>query len=412
MALTDLACRTAKTQEKPLKLNDERGLMLLVTPKGSKWWRFRYKFQGKGQMLSLGVYPDVSLKEARARRDEARTLIADGVNPSVKRKVEKLERAEANGNSFELWAKQWMEAQTRVWTQRHAERVLRDFERDIFPAIGTRPVSEVEPKELLRVLKQVEERGALVTAKRLRQCCGAVFRFAVAHGVAKYDPSSVLVGALRSARPEHHATITDPAAIGELLRAISAYNGTFVARSALKLAPLVFVRTGELREAQWSEFDLDAAEWRIPAERMKMRAPHIVPLSKQAIAILQELQHFTGKPMPLKPHLPLYLFPSERTRERPMSNNTILAALRRMGYAAGEMTGHGFRSMASTLLNEHGWNRDAIERQLAHGERDKVRAAYNYAEHLPERRRMMQAWADYLDQLSQGTKKVVPLQAA
>jgi len=412
MALTDTACKNAKAREKPYKLPDERGLVLLVSANGAKWWRLRFKIQGREQMLSLGVYPDVSLKDARERRDQARKLIAAGINPAEQRKADKIERLESNANSFEAISREWMAAQAGMWTPGHVERVQRDFEKDLFPWLGSRPIAEIEPEELLRTLRRVESRDALVTAKRLRQCCSAVFRFAVASGRAKQDPAAPLKGALRNARAEHHATITDPVAIGGLLRAMAAYKGTPVARAALRLAPLVFVRTGELRNAQWPEIDLEAKEWRIPAERMKMRAPHIVPLSAQAVAILKELQPLTGRPMALKPNAPHYVFPSERTRERPISDGTILAALRRMGYEAGQMTGHGFRSMASTLLNEQGWNRDAIERQLAHAERDKVRAAYNYAEFLPERRRMMQAWADYLDSLARGESKVVAFKRA
>ena len=392
MPLTDPAIRNAKTQEKPLKLYDEKGLFLLVNPNGSRWWRLKYRFGGKEKLLSLGVYPEVSLKKAREKRDEAREDIRNGIDPSQAKKAQK---ASASGaDSFEAIAREWFEKFSKTWTLSHGARILRRLERDIFPWIGKRPIVEVKAPELLTVLRRIEERGAVETAHRASQNCGQIFRYAVATGRAERDPSGDLKGAIPPTKQTHHASITDPKEIGALLRAIDAYEGGLIVRCALKLAPLVFVRPGELRKAQWSEINWDKSEWVIPAERMKMREKHIVPLSRQSLEILRELQPLTGDGK--------YMFPSPRSSDRPMSDNAILSALRRMGYTGDQMTGHGFRSMASTLLNEQGWHRDAIERQLAHAERDSIRAAYNYAEHLPERRRMMQSWADYLGELRKG----------
>jgi integrase len=396
MPLTDTAIRNAKPKDKPYKLADEKGLFLLVNPNGSRWWRLKFRIGGKEKLLSLGVYPAVSLKEARDKRDEARKLIAQGIDPCAQRKATRAAEAE----TFEAIAREWLAKFGPSWTPEHAERITRRFERNVFPWIGARPVREVTAPELLAVLRRIEERGALDTAHRAHQNCGQVFRYAVATGRAERDPSADLRGALPPVNDKHHASITDPKAIGALLRAMEGYQGSFVVLCALRLAPLVFVRPGEMRGAEWAEIDFEKAEWRIPASKMKMREQHIVPLSVQALAILRELHPLTGAGR--------YLFPSERTGERPMSENTVNAALRRLGYSKDEMTGHGFRSMASTLLNEQGWHRDAIERQLAHAERNAVRAAYNYAEHLPERRRMMQAWADYLDGLKNGAE-IIPI---
>jgi integrase len=401
MPLTDLAVRNAKPSTKTVRLRDERGLYLEVSPKGGKWWRLRYTFQGKENMLSLGVYPDVSLKDARERRDEARKLIANGIDPSAARKEEKAEAA-AEALTFEHVAREWYERFKPKWSPSHSLDVIQRLEKNVFPSLGPRPIRDITAPELLAAVRLIEGRGAVESARRILQMCGQVFRYAIATGQADRDIAADLRGSLPPAREKHHASITDPKGVAQLLRAIDGYQGSMVACCALRLAPLVFVRPGELRHAEWSEIDLDKAEWRIPAEKMKMREQHIVPLSRQAVVILYELQPLTGSGR--------YVFPSVRTSARPMSENTVLAALRRMGYTKDEMTGHGFRSMASTLLNEQGWNRDAIERQLAHGERNAVRAAYNFAEFLPERRRMMQAWADYLDKLKAGAK-VTPIHA-
>ena len=298
--------------------------------------------------------------------------------------------------SFEKVAREWYQRFQPKWSPSHSLDIIQRLEKNIFPQLGSHPIREITASELLAAIRLIEGRGAVESARRVLQMCGQVFRYAIATGQANRDIAADLRGALPPAREKHHASITDPRGVAQLLRAIDGYEGSLVACCALRLAPLVFVRPGELRHAEWAEIDFEKAEWRIPAEKMKMREQHIVPLSRQAVAILRKLHPLTGSGT--------YVFPSIRTPARPMSENTVLAALRRMGYTKDEMTGHGFRSMASTLLNEQGWNRDAIERQLAHGERNAVRAAYNFAEFLPERRRMMQAWADYLAKLKSDKK--------
>ena len=404
MALTDTAIKNRKPGDKPSKLSDGGGLYLLLNTTGSRLWRYDYRFDGKRKTLSFGPYPEVTLKEAREKRDNSRKMIRDGIDPSQAKKAQK--ESASGADSFETIAREWFSKFSPTWTSSHGDRILRRLERDIFPWIGKRPIVEVKAPELLTVLRRIEERGAVETAHRASQNCGQIFRYAVATGRAERDPTGDLRGSIPPTKQTHHASITDPKEIGALLRAIDAYEGGLIVRCALKLAPLVFVRPGELRKAQWSEINWDKSEWVIPAERMKMREKHIVPLSRQSLEILRELQPLTGDGK--------YMFPSPRSSERPMSDNAILSALRRMGYTGDQMTGHGFRSIASTLLNEQGWHRDAIERQLAHAERDSIRAAYNYAEHMPERRRMMQSWADYLGELRKGgeiipfTKKVEP----
>jgi integrase len=402
MPLTNTAVRNVKRREKPFKLTDERGLYLLVNEIG-KYWRYDYRFASKRKTLALGVYPDVSLAVARERRDEARRQLARDIDPAMARRIHRTTILQRAANSFEAVAREWHQRYKQNWAESTAAGILRRLELDVFPWIGGRPIAEITPPELLAVLRRIESRGALETAHRAHQYSSQIFRFAVATGRAERDPATDLRGALPPVRAKHHAAITDPKGVGQLLRAISGYGGSFVTKCALRLAPLVFVRPGELRNAEWAEIDLDAGEWRIPAERMKMQTPHIVPLSTQAVAILREIHALTGAGR--------YVFPGARSNTRPLSENTVNAALRRLDYGSDEMTGHGFRSMASTLLNEAGWNRDAIERQLAHADRDKVRAAYNYAEHLPERRRMMQAWSDYLSSLEAGAD-VIPLRRA
>lgn len=400
MPLTDKAIQKAKHGERHVRLFDGGGLYLELAPAGGKWWRLKYRFLRKEKRLSLGVYPQVSLKQARVRRDEAKRLLGNGIDPSAQRQAQKAIVTERAGNSFEAVAKEWFEKFSGQWVKSHADKIRTRLEQNVYPYIGGRPVAELTAREVLGVLRRIEGRGAVETAHRTKQSCSQVFRYAVATGRAERDPTVDLRGALAPVAEQHHASITDPKAIGALLRAIDGFEGSPVTKAALQLAPLTFVRPGELRGAEWSEFDLDKAEWRIAAARMKMREQHIVPLPKQALQVLRELEPLTGRGK--------YLFPGARTNGRSMSENTVNAALRRMGYAKDEMTGHGFRSMASTLLNEQGWNRDAIERQLAHGERDAVRGAYNFAEYLPERRKMMQAWADYLDALRTGAK-VTPI---
>lgn len=395
MPLTDTAVRNAKPRPKQYTLFDEKGLFLLVAPNGGRWWRLKYRFAGKEKRLSLGTYPEVSLKEARDARDDARADLRKGIDPALARKQEKADQA-ADQDTFEKLAREWHERFSPGWSTSHAETTLERLVKNIFPWVGSRPVREITPQELLAVLRRMEGRGALESAHRLRGVCSMIFRYGIATGQAERDPAADLRGALPPKKEQHRAAITDPREVAPLLRAIDGYPGSFVVCSALKLAPLVFVRPGELRHAEWTEVDLDAAEWRIPGDKMKMGEKHIVPLSSQAAAILRELHPLTGHGK--------YVFPSIRTAARPMSEATILVALRRLGYAKHEMTGHGFRSMASTLLHEQGWPSDVIERQLAHGERNKVKAAYNFAEHLPERRRMMQEWSDYLDGLKAGVK--------
>ncbi|MBF0402290.1 MAG: integrase arm-type DNA-binding domain-containing protein [Magnetococcales bacterium] len=393
MALTDTAVRNAKAGTAPKSMADDRGLSLLVQPSGGKWWRFRYRFDGKQKMLSLGVYPDVSLKQARERRDAARRLLAEGIDPGEHRKATKTMAANRTEDSFEAVAREWFAKFSPRWAESHASKVIRRFDLDVFPWLGGLPVNEISSKELLAVLRRIEERGTLETAHKARQNCGQVFRYAIATGRAENDPSVALRGALPPLAGNNFPTITDPKAIGELLRAIDGYSGSYVSKAALRLAPLVFVRPGELRQAEWSEIDLDTATWIIPGEKMKARKKHVVPLSTQSVAILRELYPLTGRGR--------FVFPGERSADRPLSENTVLAALRRLGYEKGMMTGHGFRAMASTLLNEQGFNKDWVERQLAHGERNAIRAAYDHAEHLPGRRKMMQCWADYLDKLAE-----------
>jgi len=393
MRLSTAKIQNATAQKKTVRLFDGRGLYLEIAPTGSRWWRFKYRFAGMEKRISLGVYPDVGLKKARDRRDEMRKLVADGIDPSAARKQQKLMALDATANTFEAVAREWFEKHSANWEASYSVKLLARLEANVFPWLGDRPIRDIKPPELLSVLRRVESRGVLETAHRLMNYCGNIYRYAVATGRAERDISSDLRGALPPSTPQHHASVTDPEGVAALLRAIDGYRGSNVTRYALQLAPLVFVRPGELRKAEWNEVDFEAGEWRIPAERMKMKmkTKHIVPLSSQAVAILRTLQPLTGKGH--------YVFPGARSRERCMSENTVNGALRRLGWSGSEMTGHGFRSMASTLLNEQGWNRDAIERQLAHTERNSIRAAYNYAEHLPERRRMMQAWSDYLDGL-------------
>ncbi len=396
MPLTDTAVRKAAARTKPYKLADGGGMYLEVSPTGAKYWRLKYRHSGKEKRLALGVYDRVTLADARTKREDARRLLAKGVDPGAARKQAKQDTAEAAAvafDTFEVIAREWMARQDVAEVT--AKKTSWIFETFLFPEIGSRPIADITARELLDALRKVEETGKLETAKRAKIKAGQVFRFAVVEGKAASDPTASLRNALKAPKGKHHAAITDPAKMGALLRAIDGYTGQYVTLSALKLAPLVFVRPGELRQAEWSEFDLDDAIWRIPGVRMKMKAAHLVPLSAQAVVILRELSSLTGDGR--------FVFPSVRTASRPMSENTVTAALRRLGYTGDEMTGHGFRSMAATRLNEMGWNADAIERQLAHAESNKVRDAYtSAAQYLDERTRMMSAWANYLDALKLG----------
>jgi integrase len=399
VALTDTTIRNTKPGDKPIKLFDGGGLFLQVVPAGGKWWRFRYRFDGKHKLLSLGTYPAVSLKQARAKREEMRQQLAAGTDPGEVRKAAKARRSTAN--SFEAIAREWFTKSAPTWVPAHAAKVIRSLERDVFPWIGARPIGEINAPELLTVLQRIEDRGALNIAHRTHQICGRVFRYGIATGRADRDPSADLRGALASAKKRHHAAMTEPQSVGTLLRVIDGYQGSFVTKCALRLAPLVFVRPGELRKAQWVEFDLDAGEWRYTVT--KTNTPHIVPLSRQAVEILRELQPLTGGGH--------YMFPSISTTARPMSENTLGAALRALGFPKDDMSVHGFRAMARTILDEVlNVRPDFIEHQLAHAVRDPNGRAYNRTAFLAERRKMMQQWADYLDGLKQGAQ-VISLRA-
>lgn len=408
--LSDLQVSRAKAQDKEIKLFDGGGLYLLLTPSGGKLWRFKYRFGGKEKLLTFGTYPQISLADARHRREDAKKLLANDVDPGAIKKAQKASRADSDANSFEVVAREWHEKFKESWSSSHAHVTITRLERDIFPWMGKRPISEIDPPEVLAVLQRIESRGAAETARRMKIVCGQVFRYAVATGRAKRDQTADLKGALRPVIAKHMAALTDPKDVAPLLRAIDDYKGSFVVRCALQLAALFFVRPGELRAAEWSEIGLDTAEWNIPIERMKLPLKtkqerkgqsHLVPLSNQAIAILKELQPLTGHSR--------YLFPSHRTPLRPMSDNAILSALRRMGFAKDEMSGHGFRAMARTILDEVLQVRpDFIEHQLAHAVRDPNGRAYNRTAHLVERKKMMQLWADYLDGLKQ-CSRAIPL---
>ena len=397
--LKDVAVRNAKPSAKPRKLSDGGGLHVLIQPTGGKLWRLAYRFAGKQKTLALGVYPAVSLEEARSLRDAAKKLLARAIDPSMQRKADKQAGKDSSFRAVaqEVIAKQEREGRAQATLTKR--RWLLDF---AYPTFGDRRVAEITARDLLALLREIEGRGLYETAKRLRSTCGMVFRYAMATGRAERDPSMDLRGALTAPQVNHRATMVDPKSIGGLLRAIDGFEGQPTTRAALRLAAYVFVRPGELRHAEWDEFDLGNAVWSIPAEKMKMRRPHRVPLARQPLAILRELHVITGNGR--------WIFPSVRTFTRPISENTLNAALRRLGYGSEEMCTHGFRSMASTRLNEMcRWNPDAIERQLAHQEANAVRRAYTHsAEFWTERVQMMQVWADYLDQLRDGGK-VVPL---
>lgn len=402
MALTDTALRLMKSRAEAFSVADERGLSVHVQPSGAKWWRFRYRFGGKQKMLSLGIYPDVGLKAARERRDEARKLLADGIDPGEYRKAQKGARAERAANSFETIAREWFAKHSPAWAASHADKIIKRLENDVFPWIGGKAIAEITAPVLLTVLRRIENRGALDTAHRAQQNCGQVFRYAVATGRAERDPTADLRGALPPARHENFAAITEPSEVAELLRAIDGFKGTFVVRCALLLAPLLFVRPGELRKARWEDFDLERAEWSYFVSKTK--TDHLVPLATQAIAILRELHPLTGHGE--------FVFPG-RDPQKPMSEAAINAALRRMGYdTKTEVTGHGFRAMARTILHEELHQKpEVIEHQLAHKVPDALGSAYNRTKFLKERKAMMQLWADYLEKLKAGAE-VIQLQPA
>jgi integrase len=387
MPITDTAVRSAKPKAKAYKLSDANGMYLLVQPNGAKYWRLKYRYAGKEKVLALGVYPETNLKKARKSRSEARDLLAQGHDPGEERKARKRAKRVAVGNKFETVAREWYDNQKGGWSTAHASAVLDRLERELFPVLGSRPIAEIDTPELLNLLRGIERRDALEVAAKVRIISGQVFRYAITTSRAKHDPSRDLKGALKTREKQQYARLAE-SDLPEFLSKLEAYDGNLLTRLAIGLLVLTFVRTGELRAATWNEFDLDKAEWRIPSERMKSRVEHIVPLAHQALSILKQLRGISGTRE--------YVFPNEHHPLKPMSENTILYALYRMGYR-GRSTGHGFRATASTILNEQGWEADVVERQLAHKEKNATRAAYHHAEYLAERKRMMQAWANYLD---------------
>ena len=405
MSLTELQVRNAKPRDAQYKLSDGGGLFLLVHSNGGKYWRLAYRFIGKQKTLALGVYPDVSLADARERREQARKLLANNTDPSVVKQEQKAAIVALSENSFEAIAREWFAKFKSGWTESHSNKIIKRFENDVFPWVGSNPIADITPQQLLECIRRTEGRGAIDTAHRALQNCGQVFRYAVQTGRVERDITVDLRGALPPVKKEHYASITEPKAVAELLRGIDGFRGTFIVQSALKLAPMLFVRPGELRKAEWSEFDFEKNEWNIPAERMKMRQPHLVPLSVQAVIILKELYALSGKG--------IYVFPGARTNGRPMSDAAVNAALRRMGYdTKTEITGHGFRAMARTILHEEvGIAPEVIEHQLAHRVPDALGTAYNRTKFISERRKMMQQWADYLDKLKKGAE-VIPINQA
>lgn len=413
MPLTELQVKNAhyNPDGQGNRLTDNDRMYLQLTPSGGKLWRLNYRFGGKDKTLSIGQYPEVPLAEARRKRVDARAQIAAGIDPGEAKKAAKRTQRLNAENSFEAIAREWHAKYASSWSDGHGARILRRLEVDAFPWIGGKPMATLTPPEVLDILRRVEKRGALETAHRLHANVGQVCRYAVATGRAERDVTADLRGALPPVQQEHMAAITDPRKVTELLRAIDGYQGTFPVWCALRLAPLLFQRPGELRNAQWIDIDLDTGTWEIPSERMKRTksgkangGAHIVPLSAQAISILRELHPLTGNGR--------LLFPSVRTKDRPMSDNTVNGALRRLGYDGDTMTGHGFRAMARTILDEVlGVPAEIIEAQLAHTVKDSLGRAYNRTAHLPQRREMMQKWADYLDQLK-ACAQIIPTTAA
>ncbi|WP_026688130.1 tyrosine-type recombinase/integrase [Azovibrio restrictus] len=403
MALTDTAVRNAKPADKPIKMADEKGLFLLINPNGTKYWRQKYRFDGKEKLLAHGVYPDVGLKEARGKRDEARKLLAAGVDPGENRKAVKAATVMRAANSFEVIAREWFEKNRETWVSNHADKIIKRLENDVFPWLGSKPIAEISAPQILDVLRRIENRGTLDTAHRAKGNISQVMRYAIATGRADRDPCPDLRGALPPAREKNFASITEPAKVAELLRAIDGFKGTFVVRSALLLAPLLFVRPGELRKALWADFDLDRAEWRYFVT--KTNTEHSVPLATQALAILKDLQALTGHGK--------HVFPG-RDPQKSMSEAAVNAALRRMGYdTKTEITGHGFRAMARTILHEELHQKpEVIEHQLAHKVPDALGTAYNRTKFLQERKAMMQLWADYLDKLKAGAEIISITSAA
>lgn len=392
MKLTDSAVRNAKPCSKTYRLPDGRGLYLVVPATGNKRWLFRYRFDGKENAISFRLYPEVSLKDARRQREKARELLTKGIDPNEQRKIDKLQKTDSDKNTFQAVAELWFNSQKNKWTKGYQVKVVRMLERKLHPWIGDLPIRKITPPILLKVLRKTESEGKFTTAHTMKQIAGQVFRFSVATGQTERDITFDLRGALATAQKKHMAAIIDPKEVGRLMRAIDGYQGSPEVCCALRLAPHVFARPGELRKAEWSEIDFDKSLWCIDAKKMKMRNDHIVPLSRQSLAILREIRLITGNYR--------YVFPSARSTTRPMSENAILAAIRNMGYTKDQMTGHGFRAMARTLIDEElGYRPDWIEQQLAHVVKDPLGRAYNRTKHLKERKEMMQKWSDYLDDL-------------
>tara|TARA_R110002072_G_scaffold302817_1_gene488937 strand:- start:1867 stop:3096 length:1230 start_codon:yes stop_codon:yes gene_type:complete len=387
----------AEPREKPYKLSDGKGMFLLISPNGSKYWRLKYRFGGKEKLLALGVYPQKSLADARSECEEARNNLSKGIDPGAKKRIKKLEDRYAGENTFKAVALEWYDTKMGEKSDSHRDRTKRLLENDLYPSLGGRPISQIKPAELLMVLRKVEARGAVDMAHRAKQTAGQVFRFAVATGRCERDPSADLRGALMSRTKKHYAAITDPADVGKLLVAIDSFAGTPIVRTALQLSPILFARPGEIRAMEWLEINWDESQWELPAGKMKMSQPHIVPLPTQALALLREIEKQTA-------HRSKYVFPSQRGASRPLSDNAVRTAMRTMGYDNDTMTPHGFRAMARTILDEVlNWRVDYIEHQLAHAVRDANGRAYNRTAHLEGRREMMQAWGDYLDGLKVAT---------
>lgn len=403
MSLSDIALKNAKPIAKPYKLYDEGGLFIQITPNGGKWWRFKYRFDNKEKLLSLGTYPEITLKTARDKRDDARQQVANGIDPSEARKAKKLSREGNLANSFEVVAREWLASHMANKADTHKEKVIRRFELYMFPWIGKKAIAEITAQEVLICIKRVENLGILETAHRSLQTAGQVFRYAVQTGRALRDVTADLKGALPAATTKHMAAFTEPKDVAELLRAIDGFSGTFTVQCALRIAPLVFVRPSELRMAKWGDIDLDASEWRYLVSKTK--TDHLVPLPRQAIAILRELQPLSGQGE--------YVFQGGHSPLRPMSESAINAALKRMGYdTKTQITGHGFRAMARTILHERlNIDPNIIEHQLAHKVPDALGAAYNRTKFIEQRKAMMQQWADYLDELKAGAK-VIPFKQA
>lgn len=395
--LTELAISKAKKAAKEFKLFDGGGLFLLITPAGGKLWNLKYRFAGKEKKLALGAYPALTLAEARQKREEAKKLIANGTDPAEARKSQKQQldvQLEQDANTFEKVAREWHEKRKPEWSAKHAERLLRRLELDIFPFIGNKPITDIDRPELIILLQRVATR-TVETARRIKVAFHGVFRHAHDRGLIKHNPATDFRDALPVAKTKHMAAPTDPRKVSELMRVIDSFSGSYVVKCALQLTPVLFVRPGELRSMEWSELDLESAEWKIPAHKMKMKQSHLVPLAKQAVQILTSLEQITGNGK--------YVFPCNRSPLKCMSENTVNASLRRLGFTSDEIVAHGFRAMARTMLHEiHGFTPDAIEAQLAHAVPDRLGRAYNRTTHLQERKKMMQTWADYLDSLKLG----------